>query len=103
MCTPKAFFNKLNKNWSKKSPKQKWQMIYDIGNKCSEIVGIRFLSDNQLTWRGIGSAVLLVYFFLTLIYTLVYYGVNGRFLTGFHCLCLFGIMVAVGVPFSNHE
>lgn len=100
MGTPKAFFHKLNENWSKKSPKQKWQMVYDVANKCSEIVGIRFLSDNQRNWRGICCAVLLVYFYSTLIYTLVYYGVNGRFLSGFRCLCLFGIMVAVGVTFN---
>lgn len=105
MCTPTQFFTKLNENWNKKSPIQKWQFVYNIGNKCSEMIGIRFLSDNQRNWRGIGCALLLVYFYSTLFYTLIYYGINGRFLTGFRCLCLFGIMVSVSqctLYLTNH-
>lgn len=91
----KNLVQKLVEKWRIKTPKQKWQFIYNIGDFMCDLVGIRVFKDLKNYWYtascGLGASV----YFITVTYTMIYYFKQNAFLRGVQCLCLFGHAVTV--------
>lgn len=94
-------FNHLKKlqskrfQWYEKTPKQKWQMIYDFTKSSAEIIGIHALGDMKNNWYSATIGLIILFYISTAAYTIYYYTNRGEFLRGSECLCCIGIVVTV--------
>lgn len=88
-------FLTIHNDWPKKTPKQKWQFIYDIGRYASDLTGIRILSDLKVYWlTAIPGALVVVYFALAA-HTVWYFTARGRFIECLPCTCMLGLATSV--------
>lgn len=81
--------------WHKTAPKQKWLVIYGIGAKCSDLIGVSVYGDMQNYWYSYFPGVMGSIYFLTVFYTLWYYFVRGEFARGMQSTCPLGMVCSV--------
>lgn len=97
--TVKQLFQKYVKKpieeWRTKTPKQKWQTIYDIGAILSESIGVTIYTTMENYWYSYVSEVLVYVFFLTASYTIWYYFGQGEYFRGLQATSAFGIIFSV--------
>lgn len=91
----KNSIQKLMKKWQFKTPKQKWQFFYDIGDFLCELVGIRVFGNMKNDWYTASCGLMATFYFMLCIYTINYYFKQSAFLRGIECLCVFGHAVTV--------
>lgn len=96
-------FQKLRQEWPNRSPKQKWKVLSDIPDVLLKIFGIRILGDCRVYWLSFFPSCLVVNYVGLAIYTLIYYGIDGRFIFGTPCLCGAGIVATVSILTKNRQ
>lgn len=82
-------------NWHWKSPKQKFQILYNIPKIMFEWIGVRVLSDSHINYYSHFGNLLVFYYVSMTIHTLYYWNQKDQLLFGTRCLCGMGIMMAV--------
>lgn len=88
-------FQNLQKEWPHKSPKEKWIVLCDIPRVLLAIFGIRILEDCRVYWLSFFGSFLALNYFVLVVYTLIYFGKDGRFIYGTRCLAGCGIVSTV--------
>lgn len=79
-----------------KTPKQKWEMVFNIDSLICGLVGLRVFRDMQNKWYSyFGAAMSFGYTFLV-IYTLWFYFHRGEYLKGMECTYTAGTVTVVG-------
>lgn len=86
---------KLPEEWRKRTPKQKWQIIYRIGETLSELLGIKTYGDMQNYWFTYFGLYGAVVYLLTVLYTIWLYSERGEFVNGLKCTCSCGVAISV--------
>lgn len=101
MSTELSYLRKLNfraelqtilREWSNRTPKQKWKFLSDIPDVLLKIFGIRILGDCHVYWLSFFPSLLVLNYIGLSIYTIIYYAKDGRFIFGTSCLCGAGIV-----------
>lgn len=88
-------FRLFQRNWLLKTPKEKWQFLYNIPGTMFEMVGVRVFSDLKLNLYSQLGNLLVAYYGSLSIYTLYYYYNKNNLVNGLRCLCGFGIFISV--------
>lgn len=97
MFNPIEWWKKYKKEWQLKTPKQKWLLIYSIGAKMSDLIGVTTFGDVRNYWYSYFPGFVGLIYFSTVIYTLGFYFTKGEFARGMQCTC------TIGVVFSVHK
>lgn len=85
----------IKANWEKKTPKQKWNRLYEFAKKSSELIQIRFLTDYSVGIVGYCPAIALVLHCALFMYTM-YFNINrGLYQECLPCFCVFGVATCV--------
>lgn len=92
----------VRREWPNKTPKQKWVVLCDIPRILLSIFGIRILEDCRVYWLSFFGSFLALNYFGLATYTLIYFGLDGRFIYGTRCLCGVGIVASVCFIFLLH-
>lgn len=79
-----------------KTPKQKWIVMYSIGAKFSDLIGVTVYGDMQNYWYSYFPGIMGLIYFLTVFYTLWNYFLKGEFSKGMQSTCSIGIVCSVG-------
>lgn len=95
MCDLLKKFQINRKKWLSKTPKEKFNVLYEIGNKMCRLVGIRIFSDMKVYWYTASDGIMYAIYFLLVIYTIVYYTKIDEFLRGLQSTVVIGIVVTV--------
>lgn len=91
-------YRNAKENWMAKTPWQKWNCIYNVGNLFAELLGIQVYSDMKNYWfTAVGGLLGLLYLCLTF-YTVQFYLRQSNFTRAMACFypfCLFILVSAV--------
>lgn len=90
----------FREKYNEKSPKQKWQFIFDIVDILQSSIGLRVLNDLKVYWLSGLCGLCGADCFLTIFYTVFYYFKKNKFFVGLESTCLMGPAIAV-VIFPN--
>lgn len=90
----------IKKDWSVKSPLEKWSYIYGIGRAANAIVKLPMYDDDQTLslWAYQGCVYFGAYFVLG-VYTVFYFLMSGEFAKCLPCTCLL-VGPVLGVSFK---
>lgn len=92
-------YQNLREKWMSKTPWQKWNAIYELGNFLVKLIGIKVFDDMKNSWRTASSGILgLIYLVLT-IYTVQYYMYRHNFTRAMACSYTFGLFTLVSAVF----
>lgn len=83
-----------------KTPKQKWLVIYWIGAKFSELIGVTVYGDMQNYWYSYFPGIMGLIYFLTVFHTTWRYFLKGEFSKGMQSTCPLGIVCSVSKHLS---
>lgn len=88
-------YKDFKEKWHNKTPKEKWQSVYNFSKMTCEIIGIRVLSDIKNYWYTISCGLDGILYFVLVTYTVQYYFRRGEYIRSMECTCLIGIVVLV--------
>lgn len=88
-------FRKFQYEWNLRSPKQKWQVVFNFGAKISEILGIRVYTDAKNDWYSYFGSVMAIAYAILVSYTIWFHSTRGDFLKGIECTYTAGIVTTV--------
>lgn len=91
----RSSFKRLKAIWATKTPKQKWQMIYDFGSFGSEIIQINLYSTLKFGWLGYLIGIMCTLYYCMMLYTIYYYIDKGHPQGCVKSFCIFGVISAV--------
>lgn len=95
MISPFERYRRFKREYQLKSPKQKWLVIYSIGAKMSEMIGVTCYGDVKNYWYSYFPGLVGLTYFFTVIYTLWFYFARGDIARGLQCTCTIGIVFTV--------
>lgn len=98
---PLKKYQELKESYQKKSPKQKWETIYNIGSVLCSLIGIRVYSDMKNRWYSYGCIVMIFEYLFLVFYTMWYYFKQGEFLKGIECTYTAGTVSLMFMMFWN--
>lgn len=87
----------IKRDWSTYTPKQKWQLLYDLGSRTGYIVGLRFYGDLKVIPYTYMMLMIVVVYAVFVIYTFYYYSVRGQTKESLPCLSISGLYLTVCV------
>lgn len=88
-------FQRFFRGWHLRTPKQKWNIVYLVGAKTSEVIGVTVYGDMQIYWYTYMPALtVLMHLYLTF-YTIWYYFKDGHYKRGMECTCSIGFAISV--------
>lgn len=96
-------FRSFKRDWLLKTPKEKWQFLYNIPKIMFETVGVRVFSDLKLNLYSQLGNLLVAYYGSLSIYTLYYYYDKNQLVHGLRCLCGYGIFISVSTIDNSHK
>lgn len=85
----------LKNDWRMKTPKQKWLLVYNVGAKMSDLIGVTVYGDMKNYWYSYVPGIMGIIYFLTVFYTSWIYYVKGEIFKGMQPTCYFGIVISV--------
>lgn len=88
---------KIQCDWSKLTPKQKWQFLYDVGNGAGYLIGVRFLGDATINWYSFMVAFVVGLYYTLAAYTIIFCAMDDRIFDGLSCLCMSGAYTSVSI------
>lgn len=84
------------KDWDKKTPFEKWSILYGIGRTSLIPTGFTsFVHDQTLLWYSYAAAVYIPTYFALAFYTIFYHLKNGEMMKCLPCTVVFGLLAAV--------
>lgn len=86
---------KYHENWLIKTPKQKWQSIYNFGDFVAKLVGVRVLSNMKFNWLTPACGLMFLDYLISVVYTIYYYFERKQYLKAIECTCIFGMVTVV--------
>lgn len=93
--------------WYKKTPKQKWQTVYNGVDNLYRLIGVRFFSDMKNYWYSYTSVLLMMIYVLLMIYTYHFYSKRGNYIKGLECTCGASVVTIVSltktINFNNSD
>lgn len=96
MCGLLKEFQRFLREWHMRTPKQKWLIVYLVGAKTSEAIGITVYGDMQIYWYTYMPGLMgSMHIFLT-IYTMWFNFKDGYYKKGMECTCSIGFAISVG-------
>lgn len=87
------------KNWRHRTPKQKFNVLFNIGRVMSEMIGLRVYSDMKIYWYTGSCGILCLLNYAMTFYTIQYYFRRNEFVRGMECTCFIGITTCVRCQF----
>lgn len=81
--------------WETKTPKEKWQMIYDFGSFGSEITQNYLFSTLKTGWLSYVVGAMGGLYYCMLCFTIYFYIDNGHFQGCAKSFCIFGVITTV--------
>lgn len=94
-------FIKVRHDWHKYSPKQKWNVVLDVGKQFGYMIGVRFLGDGKITWASYIVPMIFIFYTTLAAYTMIFYIIAGRISDGLPCLCISGLYFSVNQLFFS--
>lgn len=91
----RAKIDRLQMKWQSKTPKQKWQIIFNTGKVSSELIGIRVYGDMKTIWKSGICAVVISTCLLMILYTIPFYCIRNEYIRSIECSCPLGIIIPV--------
>lgn len=88
-------FLRLKAEWKKKTPKEKWQFIFNIGSFCAETIQINLFTTQKVGFFGNYLVFMVLLNFALAIFTVYFYISIGEFQKCFSSFCVTGIFVNV--------
>lgn len=82
-------------DWDTFTPKQKWKILFKFGDLSARVIGLNFYSDLKLSRFWFLALIIVTVYYLLIVYTLIYCGINGYLVDGLPCLCAAGICISV--------
>lgn len=96
----KSPLKSLKAAWEAKTPKGKWQMIYDFGSFGSELSQINLFSTLKFGWLGYLTGAMIVLYYCMVCFTVYFYIAEGHFQICMKSFCVFGAITTVS-PLKN--
>lgn len=81
--------------WSRRTPKQKWNAIYNFTKFLANLIQIGILDDRENGPLMYAPLISGVAYYTSAIYTIYYYSMNGQFYESLSCFCMFGVLTSV--------
>lgn len=98
---PLNTFRRVQKHWRKKTPKERWILIYNFGGKMTEtLVGVRIFSDMRVYWFSYSAGTLMMIHFASMINTLWVAHKRNDILSGLQCTGTLGMCISVSCFFQ---
>lgn len=88
-------FSRIKEKWQKKTPKEKWRFIYNIGAVACESIGVTVYTTMNNYWYSYFSEVISFLYFSTSIYTVWTYFKEYQYLRGLQSTTAVGVVFAV--------
>lgn len=95
IATLRSKIRRICEWWHTKSPAEKWDLIYAIGRKMCDLIGVRVLSDNRVNWYSACGGLSATLYVLLNIYTIQYYLRHDEFVRGMECMFMVGLVIGV--------
>lgn len=93
----------FRQNFSNKTPKQKWLILFNFTSRTLELIGLRFMNDGTIYWRSYVPGLSLVAYCLLLSYTVIYHLSSSNFKELLYPICVVGICVSVSITILNND
>lgn len=91
----KSPLKSLKSVWEAKTPKGKWQMIYDFGSFGSELSQTNLFSTLKFGWLGYLTGAIIGLYYCMLCFTVYFYIAEGHFQSCMKSFCVFGLITTV--------
>lgn len=85
----------LIEKWRTGSPEQKWKIVYLVGAKASEVIGVTVYGDLVIHWYSYMPGLFGFIHLTSIFYTLLHYSLEGNYSRGLECTCSIGIVISV--------
>lgn len=90
-------FHRIRERWELKTPKQKWESLFNTGRKAAELAGSRVYSDNKHVWYTPAGAIVISTCIAMILYTIPFYCLRNEFVRSIECSCPLGIIIPVSL------
>lgn len=88
-------YQSIKQKWTKKTPKEKWQFFYNIGDYFLHLIGVNLYNDNVVYWFSYLSYAVVVCYGMLAMYT-VYFCINeNNPMECIKCFCVGALMLSV--------
>lgn len=91
----RAKIHSVQFRWQSKTPKEKWDILFETGRISSEVLGIRIYSDVKTGWYTLIGAIVITSCIALITYTIQFYCVRNEFVRSIECSCPLGIIIPV--------
>lgn len=95
MCRLFKLMKSIKREWYLRTPRQKWMLIYWIGAKASESIGVTVYGDMNNHWYSYFPGFVGFLYQSMVLYTLVHNFVEGDYAKGLQCTCWLGVTISV--------
>lgn len=95
---PSSLARKLKQfqiEWIKKTPKQKWQVVFGFGAKVTMTFGVRAFTDMKIDLFSYFVGAVISTYGVLVSYTMCYFFGQGEFMKGIECTYTAGIVTVV--------
>lgn len=88
---------KRKENFLRKTPKEKWEIVFNVGSKMFRLLGIEVFLGIKNRWYSYIGAILIFDYIFLISYTLWYYFRKNEYLKGLECTYTAGTVALVGI------
>lgn len=88
-------WRRITREWYLRTPRQKWMLIYGIGAKASEAIGVTVYGDMNNYWYSYFPGLVGMVYSSMLLYTVVHNFAKGDYTKGLQCTCWIGVLISV--------
>lgn len=92
-------FKQFQREWTKKSPKQKWQVVFNFGAKSFELCGVRVYTDMKVHWYSYLLVLAALIYVIMVSYTIWFFFKQGEYFKGLECTYTVGIVTSVCISY----
>lgn len=86
---------KVENAWKKKTPKQKWHLLFEFVRYLGDLIQIRILSSNKVSPIGYIPVLAFIIHFILAAYTFYYYISRGSYSECLGTCCISGVAISV--------
>lgn len=85
----------VREEWRKKTPRQKWQIVFNAGKISSELIGVKVYGYKKDDWKSYTCAFIIIIFFCTAFNAMWFHYQRDQILWGLQATGCFGIVISV--------
>lgn len=85
----------IRENYNRKTPKGKWQFIFDVANSLATKTGVRVFNDLKVKWFSLICGICGFDYLISSLYTIFYYFKKNEFFIGLESTCVSSVSTCV--------